>query len=88
MVMLAFFPHGENVRELELMVDYGMSEVAVLKSVTSVNAHVFGLTRLGELKKGFYADIIAVKGNPSEDIRALYTVSFVMKDGKTYVSKE
>lgn len=82
------FPHGENVRELELMVDYGMNEIEVLKSATSINAGVFGLENLGHLKTGFYADIIAVKGDPTKDIKALYAVPFVMKDGKTYFIEE
>ena len=78
------FPHGENVRELELMVDYGMKEMEVLKSVTSTNADVFGLENLGRLKVDFLADVIVVEGNPSESIQALYNVQFVMKDGKRY----
>ncbi len=78
------FPHGENVRELELMVDYGMDEMEVLRSVTSVNANVFGLHRLGNLKKDFLADIVVVQGNPSKNIQALYEIACIMKDGKRY----
>ncbi|WP_282050116.1 metal-dependent hydrolase family protein [Maribacter aquivivus] len=78
------FTHGENYREMELMVDYGMKPLAVLKSATSGNASMFHLNELGNLKKGFLADIIAVKGNPIQDISAVKNVSFVMKDGVVY----
>ena len=78
------FPHGENVRELELMVDYGMDIPEVLKAATSVNARTFHLDKLGELKTGFLADVIAVKGDPSKQINDLRNVTFVMKDGVIY----
>lgn len=78
------FPHGENVRELSLMVDYGMKELDVLKSVTSVNAEVFGLKDLGKIQETYLADIIVVQGDPSTAINALWDVSMVMKDGEIY----
>ncbi|TDS15426.1 imidazolonepropionase-like amidohydrolase [Maribacter caenipelagi] len=78
------FTHGENYREMELMVDYGMKPLSVLKSATSGNASMFHLNQLGSLKKGFLADIIAVKGNPVQDISVIKNVSFVMKDGLIY----
>ncbi|MEH6617932.1 metal-dependent hydrolase family protein [Maribacter arcticus] len=78
------FPHGENYREMELMVDYGMMPLAVLKSATSDNANMFHLNQLGGLKIGFLADIIAIKGNPAKDITTVKNVSFVMKDGLIY----
>ena len=78
------FTHGENYRELELMVEYGMSPMNALKSATSVNARVFHLDQLGQLKNGYLADIIAVDGNPVENIKAMEAVSFVMKDGIVY----
>tara|TARA_R110002074_G_scaffold161480_1_gene319267 strand:- start:5880 stop:7124 length:1245 start_codon:yes stop_codon:yes gene_type:complete len=78
------FPHGENYREMELMVDYGMKPLAVLKSATSDNANMFHLNQLGRLKEGFLADIIAIKGNPVKDISSVKNVSFVMKDGVIY----
>ncbi len=78
------FAHGDNVRELELMAQYGMGFMAILKSVTSVNAKVFHMEGLGEIKPGFVADLIAVKGNPSQNISDLRRVSFVMKDGRIY----
>lgn len=78
------FTHGENSRELELMVAYGMSPLASLQAATSGNAHIFHLKNLGEIKKGFLADIIAIEGNPMEDITKMKDVKFVMKDGTIY----
>jgi imidazolonepropionase-like amidohydrolase len=78
------FSHGDNVVELELMVEYGMDIMSVLQIATSRNAEQFHLDRLGQLKPGFLADIIAVKGDPSRDISNLRTVNFVMKDGVIY----
>ena len=78
------FTHGENYRELELMVDYGMAPIKALQSATSVNARVFHLEHLGQLKNGYLADIIAVEGNPVENIKAMENVLFVMKDGIIY----
>ncbi len=75
------FTHGENYREMELMVNYGMQPLEVLKSATSVNARIFHLGNLGHLKRGFLADIIAVEGNPVKDISAMKNIRFVMKDG-------
>lgn len=78
------FPHGENVRELELMVEYGMPVELALISATSGNAETFRLSDLGQLKQGFLADIIAVEGDPLSDISNLRKVKLVMKDGKIY----
>jgi imidazolonepropionase-like amidohydrolase len=78
------FTHGDNVRELELMVEYGMNTKAALISATSANAEQFHLNTLGQLKEGFLADIIAVEGDPSKEISALRKVGLVMKDGKIY----
>jgi imidazolonepropionase-like amidohydrolase len=64
-----------------LMVEYGMKPVDVLCSATSVNAAVFGLKHLGKIRPGYLADMIAVEGNPAEDIKAVKLVKFVMKDG-------
>ncbi len=75
------YPHGENYRELELMVDYGMSAQGALRSATRTNAKAFHLENLGEIKEGFTADLIAVKGDPTKDIRLMREVRFVMKDG-------
>lgn len=78
------FTHGENALELELMVDYGMSDLAVLKSVTSGNAKLLGIKDLGTIEEGKLADLIAVEGNPTMDIKAVRKVNFVMKDGVIY----
>jgi imidazolonepropionase-like amidohydrolase len=79
------FPHGDNAREMLLMVEYGMKPLEVLRSATSVNAEVFGLKNLGNIKTGYLADLVAVDGNPSEDIKSVKLVKFVMKDGIVYV---
>lgn len=78
------FTHGENYRELELMVEYGMDPLKTLQSATSLNARIFHLENLGNVKKGFLADLIAVDGNPTKDIKAMQNVLFVMKDGVIY----
>jgi imidazolonepropionase-like amidohydrolase len=78
------FPHGENWREMILMAEYGMKPIDVLKSATSVNAAVFGLKGLGNIKPLFLTDLVAVQGNPDEDIKAVKQVKFVMKDGVIY----
>ncbi len=83
------FAHGDNAREMELMVEYGMKPIDVLRSATSINADVFGYGNLiGRLKSGLLADVIAVKGDPSINIRATKEILLVMKDGKIYSTKE
>jgi imidazolonepropionase-like amidohydrolase len=82
------FAHGDNAREMELMVEYGMQPLAVLKSATSVNADVFGYgDTIGRVKKGLFADLIAVEGNPATTIQDIRNVIFVMKNGVVYKSK-
>ena len=81
------FPHGDNAREMELMVEYGMKPLDVLRSSTSVNADVFGYgEKTGRIKKGLLADIIAVKGDPSKTISDVRNLVLVMKEGKFYVN--
>jgi imidazolonepropionase-like amidohydrolase len=76
------FPHGTQARELELMVKYGMTPLAVLQADMINGAKLLGWGgRIGELKPGYYADIIAVPGSPLDDITAVEHVSFVMKGG-------
>ncbi|NVJ63681.1 MAG: amidohydrolase family protein [Flavobacteriaceae bacterium] len=78
------YPHGENALEMELMQEYGMKSLEVLKSTTSLNAKAFNLHNLGQLKEGFKADIIIVNGDPSKDIHQMRSVLWVMKEGKVY----
>jgi imidazolonepropionase-like amidohydrolase len=79
------FPHGTQARELELMVQYGMKPMAVLQADLLNGAKLLGWGgQMGELKAGYYADVIAVPGDPVEDISVVTKVAFVMKDGVVY----
>lgn len=79
------FTHGENVRELELMSEYGMRNADVIRSATSVTARVLGMGGLiGRIAPGLRADIIAVEGDPILTVSALRRVRFVMKDGLVF----
>ena len=80
---IGVFPHGENAREIELMVDYGMPALDALKAATSVAGRVLHMN-IGEVKPGMFADLIAVDGDPAADIAALRRVQFVMKAGTVY----
>ncbi len=76
------FPHGDNVYELELMVEYGMSPAQAVIAATSGNARILHLDDRGEIREGLLADLIAVEGDPTRDITALRNVRFVMKGGE------
>jgi imidazolonepropionase-like amidohydrolase len=79
------FPHGTQAREFELMVQYGMPAADVLRADLLNGARLLGWAgEIGELKAGYYADVVAVEGNPLEDISTLGKVDFVMKDGSVY----
>jgi imidazolonepropionase-like amidohydrolase len=79
------FTHGDNARELEILVNYGMSPVDVLRSATSIDARMLHMEdRIGAVKTGLFADLIAVDGDPTKDISAVRKVKFVMKGGTVY----
>src|SRR5271170_1633380 len=79
------FPHGTQAREFVLMVRFGMSPLAAIQAGTLNGARLLGWQdQIGTLKPGFQADVVAVPGNPLEDITALERVSFVMKAGVIY----
>lgn len=79
------FTHGDNAREMEMMVEYGMKAPDVLRSATSVNADVFGYAdKIGRIRQGLTADIIAVEGDPSADIQHIRKIRLVIKDGIVY----
>lgn len=79
------FPHGTQAREFELMVKYGMTPLAALQTDLINGAKLLGWEgQIGALKPGYFADVIAVPGDPLQDIRTLQKVSFVMKGGVVY----
>jgi imidazolonepropionase-like amidohydrolase len=79
------FPHGTQAREMELMVEYGMPAAAVLRADLLNGARLLGWAgQIGELKAGYYADVIAVEGNPLADISVLKKVGLVMKGGVVF----
>jgi imidazolonepropionase-like amidohydrolase len=79
----AVYPHGQNAKEFKLMVDLGMAPIDALKSATSNDAELLGISRkVGTLEKEKLADIIAMPGDPTADITTTERVSFVMKEGK------
>jgi imidazolonepropionase-like amidohydrolase len=77
--------HGENAREVETLVADGLTPVQALRAATVNDAKMLGWgDRLGAVKTGFWADLIAVKGDPTKDIMALHQVQMVMKAGTVY----
>ena len=79
------FAHGDNAREMELLVrDYGLTPLQVLRQATSGNAQIFHLTNRGNIRPGLLADLVAVTGDPTQDVAALRQVQLVMKGGVLY----
>ena len=79
------FPHGTQAREFVLMGKYGMKPLAVLQADLLNGARLLGWQgQIGELKPGYFADIVAVEGDPLRDLTALEHVGFVMKGGVVY----
>lgn len=79
------YPHGENAREFVYMVEAGMPAIEALRSATLTPAKIFQKeNEMGQIAPGFFADVIAVKGNPLNDVETLKDVQFVMKEGKIY----
>lgn len=75
------FQHGDNVRELELMVANGMTPAQAAVAVTATNARAFHLTDRGRIAPGLLADLVVVLGDPTRDVAALRSIRLVMKDG-------
>ena len=79
------FAHGDNAREMELLVrDYGLTPLQVLRQATSGNAQIFHLADRGNIRPGLLADLVAVAGDPTQDVAALRQVQLVMKGGVLY----
>ena len=81
----AIYPHGDNAKQFSRMVEFGMTELQAIQAATINSAKLLKMNnKLGQLKAGFAADIIALKGNPLENITELEHIPFVMKAGQVY----
>lgn len=85
----AIYPHGDNAKQFSRMVQFGMTPLQALQAATVNAASLLKMEdKLGQLKEGYYADIVAAPGNPLEDISVMEKVAFVMKDGAVYKQPE
>jgi imidazolonepropionase-like amidohydrolase len=75
------FPHGDNAKQFATMVRYGMTPTQAIQSATINAAEALGRSDLGVIETGRFADIVAVRGNPAQDVTLLENVAFVMKGG-------
>ena len=82
------YPHGKNAKELTTRVSHGMSALAAIRSATMDSAEALGTPDRGQVKVGLMADLIAVPGDPLENISVLENVPFVMKQGVVYKQAE
>jgi imidazolonepropionase-like amidohydrolase len=80
----AIYPHGDNGKQFSRMVTFGMTPIQALQAATINSAALIKQDNLGQIKAGFMADIIAVDGNPLDNISLMENVTFVMKDGVVY----
>ena len=78
------YPHGDNAKQFKYMVQWGMTPLEAIQAATINTTQLFGLTNVGELKEGFKADIVGIRGNPLKQIDLLEDVVFVMKEGLIY----
>ena len=76
--------HGDNAREFSFMVEAGMPVNIALQTATYNAAKVLGVDDVGQIKAGYYADIVAMPGDPNDDIKVTERIAFVMKDGVIY----
>jgi imidazolonepropionase-like amidohydrolase len=83
------FKHGNNGKEFGFMAEAGMPAMETIQSATITNAMLLNMeSEIGQIKKGFYADIIAVDEDPTKNINTMENVVFVMKDGKVYKNEK
>ena len=81
------YPHGKNAQQFSYMVKYGMSELEAIQAATVKGAELLAMDGVGTLAPGSYADLVAVSGDPLEDIRTMERPVFVMKGGEIYRSE-